>query len=173
MTGMVERIDNDRETPDPLIGVSDDDIFDGAEFSSSDRTIYTSAYSDWVIQRSIATGGIYADAGGWWHIADNSSDPEREASSPTHALWVGNSEKSTGQYEDNWDEVLLTRNSYDLGTDGQLNFENWYATENGWDGGNVQISTDGGESWEVINPTGGYPDDSVIGLDDEPGYTGS
>ncbi len=173
---MVARIDNDRETPDPLIGVSDDDIFDGAEFSSSDRTIYSSSYSDWVIPRSIATGGIYADAGSWWHISDNSSatgDPEREASSPTHALWAGDGDKDTGEYDDNWDEVLLTRESYELGESGQLSFQNWYSTENGYDGGNVQISTDRGETWEVINPTEEYPDDSVIGLDNEPGYTGS
>ena len=173
---MVERIDNDRETPDPLVGASNDEVFDGAEFSSSDRTIYSSSYSDWVIPRSIATGGIYADAGSWWHVSDNSEatgDPEREASSPTHALWVGDGDKDTGEYDDNWDEVLLTRDSYELGEDGQLNFQNWYSTENGYDGGNVQISTDGGGTWEVINPAEEYSDDSVIGLDNEPGYTGS
>ena len=38
------------------------------------------------------------------------------------------------------------------------------------DGGN-KITTDDGETWEVINPDGGYPDDAVVGLDNEPGYT--
>ncbi|SVB81582.1 uncharacterized protein METZ01_LOCUS234436, partial [marine metagenome] len=41
-----------------------------------------------------------------------------------------------------------------------------------YDGGNVQISTNDGESWEVIAPSGGYPADSVTGLDGEPGYYG-
>ena len=31
----------------------------------------------------------------------------------------------------------------------------------------------GGEEWEVIMPDGGYPDDAVVGLDNEPGYTGT
>ena len=52
-----------------------------------------------------------------------------------------------------------------------LMFYHWYNTENSWDGGNVKISTDGGTTWTVIIPEGGYPDDSIVGLGNEPGYT--
>ncbi|UCC79742.1 MAG: carboxypeptidase regulatory-like domain-containing protein, partial [Candidatus Zixiibacteriota bacterium] len=55
----------------------------------------------------------------------------------------------------------------------RLEFYQWYAIESGWDGGNVSISTNGGSTWTLINPDGGYPDNSVNGLDGEPGYTGS
>ncbi|SVC11586.1 uncharacterized protein METZ01_LOCUS264440, partial [marine metagenome] len=60
-----------------------------------------------------------------------------------------------------------------LGSSPSMQVNIWYSTENSWDGGNVQISTNGGESWSVIQPDGGYPDDQVVGLDNEPGYTGT
>ena len=59
---------------------------------------------------------------------------------------------------------------------GNLSFQHYYDTESStyaYDGGNVQISTDNGENWEIIYPDGGYPSDSVVGLDSEPGYYGN
>ena len=43
-----------------------------------------------------------------------------------------------------------------------LTFWHWIEAEtydgtNAWDGGLVEISSDGGDSWEQISPTGGYP----------------
>ncbi len=38
----------------------------------------------------------------------------------------------------------------------ELEFWHWYDIENGFDGGNVKISTDGGTSWSVIIPLTGY-----------------
>jgi PKD repeat protein len=53
----------------------------------------------------------------------------------------------------------------------KLTFRQWYWMEDGRDGGNVQISTDGGGSWEVLEPYYNvYPDPNVV--DGEPGYTG-
>jgi len=40
---------------------------------------------------------------------------------------------------------------------GALVFKHWYEIEEGWDGGNVKISTDGGNTWQLITPDGGYP----------------
>ena len=63
----------------------------------------------------------------------------------------------------------------DRGIGGQLRFQHYYDTESStypYDGGNVQISSDNGENWEVIYPSGGYPADSVTGLDGEAGYYG-
>lgn len=48
----------------------------------------------------------------------------------------------------------------------------WYQTEDGWDGGNIQVSTDEGETWEVVIPEENYPDNSVVGLTGQPGFTG-
>jgi len=38
-----------------------------------------------------------------------------------------------------------------------LSFWHWMDIETSWDGGNVKISIDGGTSWTLINPAGGYP----------------
>jgi len=107
-----------------------------------------------------------------WHLIDTDEDDDREASSPTHAMWVGDESKGDGEYDNNWDFSLYTAIEHTLGTSPTLAVDIWYHTEFSWDGGNVQISTDGGENWEVITPDGGYPDDAVVGLDNEPGYTG-
>ena len=106
-----------------------------------------------------------------WHIINTDEDGNREASSPTHAMWVGDESKGDGEYDNNWDFSLYTANEHTLGTSPTLVVDIWYHTENSWDGGNVQISTDEGANWEVITPDGGYPDDAVVGLDNEPGYT--
>jgi hypothetical protein len=37
-----------------------------------------------------------------------------------------------------------------------LTFWQWHNTESGFDGGNVKISADGGDSWEIISPEDGY-----------------
>jgi hypothetical protein len=44
----------------------------------------------------------------------------------------------------------------ELGTDAVLTFWHWYETEETYDGGNVKISSNGGISWTLITPTGGY-----------------
>jgi hypothetical protein len=52
----------------------------------------------------------------------------------------------------------------------------WHKTEAGYDGGNLQISTDGGATWTVVQPTGGY-DGTLSGscnvLAGDPGYQGA
>lgn len=55
----------------------------------------------------------------------------------------------------------------------------YYDTENSYDGGNVEISVDGGNNWIVVEPTGGYPDDELSDsvnyyawcVDAQPGFT--
>lgn len=78
-----------------------------------------------------------------------------------------------GPYGGNANSPLTSR-TYDLveTTSASLNFYHWYETESGDDGGNVKISTDGGASWELITPVGGYPTSSM-NWNDEPGYTGT
>lgn len=43
-----------------------------------------------------------------------------------------------------------------LSPNGRLGFWHWYSSESGYDGGNVKISLDNGENWQVIYPEGGY-----------------
>ena len=48
----------------------------------------------------------------------------------------------------------------------------WYEAEPLFDGGNVRISTDGGTSWNLVEPEDEYPIESISGLDGEPGFGG-
>jgi hypothetical protein len=42
-------------------------------------------------------------------------------------------------------------------TNGLLEFSSWYRSEDGWDGGWIEASTDGGQLWRQLSPAGGYP----------------
>ncbi len=50
----------------------------------------------------------------------------------------------------------LVTTSIPVPVDGDLTFWHWYDIEASYDGGNVKISTNGGTSWTVITPIGGY-----------------
>jgi len=78
-----------------------------------------------------------------------------------------------GQYPSNADDELVT-NFYLIQDDiASMSIYQWYDMESGWDGGNISISADGGTTWELLIPDGGYPDPDVVGLDNEPGFSGN
>jgi len=52
-----------------------------------------------------------------------------------------------------------------------LRFYHWYQFEDYYDGGNIIISTDAGLNWNLATPTGGYPDNEIVGLNYQPGYS--
>jgi len=57
----------------------------------------------------------------------------------------------------------------------KLRFWHWYETEEGADGGNVSLSVDGGLTWNLITPIGGYPVESMEGASaifGEPAFSG-
>ncbi|MDI6807636.1 MAG: S8 family serine peptidase [Candidatus Eisenbacteria bacterium] len=56
-----------------------------------------------------------------------------------------------------------------------LTFWNWYYMETNYDGGNVKVSTDGGETWNVLTPFDGYDGTATSGnkgIPGEPCFTG-
>jgi subtilisin family serine protease len=76
-----------------------------------------------------------------------------------------------GQYPNNADDALYTP-FYEIdGANAVLSFYHWYNMENNYDGGNLHVSTDGGNTWMLITPDGGYPNPDVVGLDQEPGFS--
>jgi len=77
-----------------------------------------------------------------------------------------------GEYSNGADDELITPAFSITSTQASYSFYQWYDFESGWDGGNVQVSLDGGASWSVITPLSGYPDADVTGLDNEPGFSG-
>ena len=77
----------------------------------------------------------------------------------------------SGNYPDSitWD---LYTPVYALQTGSQLKFMHRYGFENGFDGGNIAISTNSGNTWTVLVPTGGYTNNSLVGLEGQPGFSG-
>lgn len=78
-------------------------------------------------------------------------------------------------YGEDYSDEFLTSPPIDLtGQSGAiLAFQNWYDTESGWDGGVVEISTNGGASWEYV-PDDDY--DTTMGCGNsitEPAFSGS
>ena len=107
------------------------------------------------------------DANGWssapisqfyfdqWHLST------QRAHSGSGAWKCGDS--GAGNYENYLDSGLVTR-CYTVAKGSTLRFWHWISTEHNpmqfgtvWDGGLVEASTDGGESWAEIFPAGGYP----------------
>ncbi|UCC78697.1 MAG: immune inhibitor A, partial [Candidatus Zixiibacteriota bacterium] len=76
----------------------------------------------------------------------------------------------SGDYPNGCNDNLISTSFFVHSPDAVLEFYHWYDIEDGWDGGNVSVSTNGGSSWELIDPSGGYPDQSINALG-EPGYT--
>jgi subtilisin family serine protease/bacillopeptidase F (M6 metalloprotease family) len=57
----------------------------------------------------------------------------------------------------------------------RLSYWQWYYIEPNYDGGNVKISVDGGSTWNILTPEGGYPGTARAGnkgIPNEPCYTG-
>ncbi len=59
----------------------------------------------------------------------------------------------------------------------RIEIYHWYELEEGYDGGNVKISTDEGQSWQVLHPSPDYlltalPDDYGNPLAGQPAFTG-
>ena len=61
-------------------------------------------------------------------------------------------------------------------TYGVLEFQSWWDTEAFYDGGNIKVSTDGGSTWTIVTPIGGYPEDAATtsnsGIPGEPCFSG-
>ncbi|HDG67760.1 MAG TPA: hypothetical protein ENG11_01265, partial [candidate division Zixibacteria bacterium] len=119
-----------------------------------------------------ASNGGYSASGGWqWGTP--TSGPGGAHSSPY--CWATD---LSGDYDNsaNW---TLTSPPIDLSgcSSATLTFWHWYSTESYFDGGNLKISTDGGATWNLITPSGGYPEDAVSssnsGIPGEPAFSGS
>lgn len=78
-----------------------------------------------------------------------------------------------GPYGNNANSPLYSR-TYSLveATSGTFNFYHYYSSQQGRDGGNVKISTDGGSTYTLITPVAGYPTPSM-GWNGEPGFSGT
>jgi hypothetical protein len=98
-------------------------------------------------------GIVTAGYGDQWHISTARSN------STSHAWKCGDT--AGGNYGDLLDAGLVTPTIF-LAPGSVLKFWHWidaetYNSTRAWDAGIVEISTDGGGSWDEITPQGGYP----------------
>jgi PKD repeat protein len=114
-----------------------------------------------------ADDGGLAGGGGWaWGSPSGSGNPGAHSGGNVWATNLSGDYSSSAQCDLDLDGIAVPASAP------VLSFWHWYDIESRWDGGQVQVSTDGGATWSVLTPEGGYPDTSVNALGG-PGYTGS
>lgn len=106
-----------------------------------------------------------SDGSGWAWGAPTSGPNEGYDGSVN--VWATN---LAGQYSNSANYQLNSAPIIVAGTEPYLQYMVWHDIENGYDGFNVKLSPDGGSTWMLIDPVGGYPNDSITGLG-EPGFT--
>jgi Secretion system C-terminal sorting domain len=62
---------------------------------------------------------------------------------------------------------------WEYGYEDYIGYFHYYDYEYGYDGYNILVSGDEGITWELVTPEGGYPDDSIVGLPEGSGFTGT
>lgn len=109
-------------------------------------------------------GGFISETGWTW------GTPTQPGMTPFSGtkLWATT---LSGNYPDSitWD---LYTPVYALQTGSELKFMHRYGFENGFDGGNVAISTNNGNTWTILTPQGGYTHNSLVGLEGQSGFSG-
>ncbi len=103
-----------------------------------------------------------------WEHGEAISHPDSAWSPPN--VWATCLNSAYNQNENSF--LTCTETFYITETYSQLTYMHWFDYDTNWDGYNLQVSTDNGDTWEVLEPRGGYPHDTVIALDDQPGFTG-
>ena len=108
--------------------------------------------------------GSFVSETGWaW------GTPSQVTPSSGQKLWATN---LSGTYP-NLVQYNLYTAAYLLSTGSVMKFHHSYAFQNGYDGANVSISTNNGQSWTIIQPAGNYNGTNLNGLNGEIGWTGS
>ena len=93
--------------------------------------------------------GIFIPTGDWeWGIPTSGPNVAHSGSNLWATTLGGNYPLS--------DLATLTTTPFGLGANPILNFWHWYYIESRYDGGNVKISTDAGNTWELLHPMDGY-----------------
>jgi hypothetical protein len=96
-----------------------------------------------------ANDGGFTQTGGQWAWGAPTSGPGAAYSGAK--LWATN---LAGNYVAG--QAMLDTVAITVPTNGDLTFWHWYDYEASYDGMNVKISTDGGTTWTIITPVGGY-----------------
>jgi hypothetical protein len=117
-----------------------------------------------ILQNFELSDGSFTPETGWvW------GTPTQVTPSSGQKLWATN---LSGSYP-NLVQYHLYTPAYLLSTGSIMKFKHSYAFESGYDGGNVSISTNNGQTWTIIQPSTNYNGTNLNGLNGEAGWTGS
>ncbi len=151
-----------------IVNVTAYTVLSTDENTSNDTLSGTFTVADFVCNFENSPGGFQADPqSGTWEWGTPSEGPSSAYSGDK--CW---GTVLDGNYSNSADWYLYSPTLQALSDSVVLSFYQWYHIESGYDGGNVEISTDGGQTWTLVEPDGGYPDDNVYALGG-PGFTGS
>ncbi len=132
-------------------------------FPDDDYYYFHIVRSSW-LDFEMSDGGFVSDSGWEWGVPGTGIG--------THSgdnVW---GTLLTEDYENNANYVLET-GDFDLSTwhAGVLELWTFYKAEVLFDGGQIYVSSDGGNNWEMLIPVGGYPISPVTALSG-PGFSG-
>lgn len=145
------------------------DVIAVAELTGDQNHANDSAFASY---NTISIAGFFVDfeSGNGGFSMDNDWQHGAPTTGPGSA-WSGDNVVGTlinGQYTMGPLLSTLTSPEVTIGGQATLTFYHWYTTEGisiAFDGGNVKISTDGGATWELITPAGGYDGELSTGYE--------
>lgn len=117
--------------------------------------------------------GDWTSEDGWlWQAPVNPSGPLPNSNPNTWGTDFEFGVPSFADYSVVLDTALVVANANSM-----VELYAWWNTEFGWDGCNFKVSIDGGQTWDIIEPVGGYTlQEMFIGssnpLSGEPAWTG-
>ena len=119
-----------------------------------------------------ANGWTHGGVNDKWELGFPTSGPGFSSSGSN--AWATNLD---GNYGSDYLDIWLASPSINLNgiSSAKLAFQHYYYTESYYDGGIVEISTDGGVFWTQITPEDGYPEDRLSSgnpLGSMPAYSG-
>ena len=126
---------------------------------------YANGPAGWIIDNNV---------NGSWEFGTPVKSNISGAASDSNAFVIGG---LTGNYNSNEDGFVYSP-CFDFSSlaKPQVQMSIWYESEYGWDGANLQYSTDGGINWNVVGNlnTGEnwYTDNSINGMNGLPAWTG-
>lgn len=118
----------------------------------------------------ISDGGFSGEGDWQWGVPQSDGNPDYAYEGGF--VWATN---LYGFYTTEQTQDMISPQYELIGTDdgdAYLTFYHYYDIREFLDGGNVSISTDNGESWELITPEAGYSHSAIVALDGDPGFTG-
>ncbi|MDH4036226.1 MAG: S8 family serine peptidase [Candidatus Krumholzibacteria bacterium] len=116
-------------------------------------------------------GGYRATGAGWEHGAPSTGPGDAHSGANVWATRLADNYPGAASITLDAPSLRVP----DGATYAQLSYWQWYSIEPNYDGGNVKISNNGGATWSILTPVGGYPGTARAGnrgIPNEPCFTG-